>query len=102
MQTYRVNDIIQHQAVGIASRGKSWPVARHICSTDACGDSGFWAHGQVLDAIFGCSSRNYLYGLVTASLDAGELRGGCRNRLPHPLNGSLLRSKCIVIWLGPM
>jgi hypothetical protein len=36
---------------------------------ESCGDSGYWAHGQVLDALRDCSSRNYVhawpYGPVT-------------------------------------
>jgi hypothetical protein len=64
-----------------------------------CCCSGYWAHGQVLDALCGCSSRSYLHGHVTASLEERELWGGCHNRLPHPLDGSFYGVNSLL--LGP-
>jgi hypothetical protein len=55
------------------------------------GWQGYWAHGQVLFGLCGCSLRSYLHELVTARVLMRELWGGqCQNGLPDPLNESFV------------
>ena len=79
MTTVSIVSIADSRVVSLVVRnGNSQPVSAAVAPRTAVVHRGLWAHGQVLDALRGCSSRCYLHGPVTASPANGELWGGVR------------------------
>jgi hypothetical protein len=79
MNTVSIVSIADSRVVSlVVIHGNSQPVSAAVALRTAVVHRGIWAHGQVLDALWGCSSRCYLHGPVTASPANGELWGGVR------------------------
>ena len=64
--------------------------------------SGTWAHGQVLDASRGCSSRSYLHGPVTASPATWSAVGWVSEQVAPSSRWIFLWCGLQVAWSRPM